>query len=284
MGGALALGKARADGGAHVDPTTTPRDGTTAFEDRGRGTVVVLLHGYPFSGAMWRDQVDALVDRHRVIVPDLRGHGGTAPRGEISTMEDMADDVVALLDALEEPDPVVVGGLSMGGYVALALTRRHPGRVRALVLADTRPQADDDVAQRAREDTARKVVSAGLESVVEGMLGKLLAPTTLTERPDVVGRVRAMILGTTRQGAAAALRGMAARRDQSDLLTTLGIPTLIVVGSEDVLTPPADAMAMHRAIAGSCLAVIEGAGHVSNLERPVEFNRALVDFVGTLDA
>jgi pimeloyl-ACP methyl ester carboxylesterase len=253
-----------------------------SFDERGGdgGATVVLLHGFPFNHTMWREQVEALTsDGYRVITPDLRGHGGTGLVGEVSSMEEMARDVAALLDELNISEPVILAGLSMGGYVTLAFRRLFPERVRALVLADTRPQADTEEGRRVREQTARRALSDGMEAVADAMMPKLFPVSARDEKPEVVARVREMVLATDPRGAAAALRGMAARRDQTDLLPDIDVPTLIVVGSEDTITPPADSETMHRSIRGSRLEVIEGAGHVSNMERPDVFNRALKDFL-----
>ena len=249
-----------------------------AYTDEGRGPVVVLLHGFPFDRSMWRGQVERLSKDFRVIAPDLRGHGETTVTDGPSTMEEMAEDVVALLDELNVPR-AVVGGLSMGGYVALALYRAHPSRVRALVLADTRPQADTEDARRTREENARRALAEGMSPIVAAMLPKLLSARTRESEPEVVARVLEMISGIKPVGAAAALRGMAQRRDQTDLLSKIDVPVLVLVGSEDAVTPPSDAEAMHALIDGSRLTVIEGAGHVSNLERPEEFDRALAEFL-----
>ncbi|HEX7174716.1 MAG TPA: alpha/beta fold hydrolase [Pyrinomonadaceae bacterium] len=256
------------------------------YNVRGGGAPVVLLHGFPFNHTMWRGQVEALSEGHRVITPDLRGHGGTGlvEGTTSSSMEEMATDVAALLDELNVSERVVLGGLSMGGYVTLAFFRLFADRVRALVLADTRPQPDTEEARRAREETAQRALREGMQTVADAMLPKLLAPSTHEEKPEVIERVREMILATRPEGAAAALRGMAARRDQTDLLQEIVVPTLIIVGSEDSLTPPKDSEAMHHAIRGSRLVIIEGAGHVSNLERPTEFNRALEDFLNGIES
>jgi 3-oxoadipate enol-lactonase len=242
---------------------------------------VVLLHGFPFNRSLWRGQVESLSASRRVVAPDLRGHGETSLTEGPATMEEMAEDVAALLDELKV-ERAVVGGLSMGGYVALAFLRAHPSRVGALVLADTRAQADTDDARRTREETAQRALSAGMEPIADAMLPKLLAPATREQRPDLAARVREMILGTRPEGAAAALRGMALRRDQTDLLETINVPTLILVGSEDAITPPSDSEAMRAKIAGARLLKIEGAGHVSNVERPGEFDRALAEFLDGL--
>jgi 3-oxoadipate enol-lactonase len=196
-------------------------------------------------------------------------------------MGEMAEDVAALLDTLHV-ERAVLGGLSMGGYVAFEFFRSFPRRVRALVLADTRPQADTGEGRRTREETAQRALRDGMGPIADSMLPKLLSAATREREPEVVERVRAMILGTKPAGAAAALRAMAVRRDQTDLLPSIDVPTLIIVGSEDQLTPPSDAEVMNAKIKHARLVRIEGAAHLSNVERPEEFNRALGDFVGGL--
>jgi pimeloyl-ACP methyl ester carboxylesterase len=252
-----------------------------AYDDTGSGPAVVLLHGYPFNRSMWREQTEALSASYRVITPDLRGHGETTATDEPATMDEMARDVAALMDELNI-HRAAVGGLSMGGYVALAFYRRFPLRVRALILADTRSQADTEEARRTREQQARKALKEGMSGIVETSLPKALAPATMKERPKLVARVREMMMKTRPEGAAAALRGMAARIDQSDFLPSIFAPTLIIVGSEDELTPVRDAEFMRREIRGSRLEIIDGAAHVSNIENPAQFNRALKSFLDEL--
>jgi 3-oxoadipate enol-lactonase len=245
------------------------------------GTPVVMLHGFPFNRSMWREQAEALRDTHRVITPDLRGHGESEVAPGAATMEEVAKDVASLLDELNV-EGASVAGLSMGGYVALAFYRLFPERVRSLVLADTRAQGDTDEARRTREETAGRALKEGMGTIADAMLPKLLAPATHEHKPEVVARVREMILSTKPEGAAAALRGMAVRSNQTELLTEIRVPVLILVGSEDAITPPADSRLMQSRIEGSRLEMIEGAGHVSNLERPEQFNRALLTFLGGL--
>lgn len=255
-----------------------------AYEVSGAGAPVVFLHGFPFNRTLWREQTEALRERYTVVAVDLRGHGETPPIVDApATMDEMAEDVAALLDELRINAPIVLGGLSMGGYVALAFYRLFPERVRALLLADTRPQADTDEARLNREETATRVLREGMRTIADAMLPKLLAPATQAERPEIVARISDMILHTNPQGAAAALRGMALRRDHTKLLREIKCPVLIIVGSLDAITPPADAELMRREISGSRLEVIADAGHVSNVERPVEFNRALEKFLDELE-
>ena len=250
-----------------------------AYDDTGGdGAALVLLHGFPFHRSMWRGQTSALGGEFRVVAPDLRGFGETPAGDGEMTMEALAEDVAALLDALNLPR-VILGGLSMGGYVAFEFFRKSPGRLRALVLADTRPQADNEDARRTREESAQRALKEGVEPIVESMLPKLLTQDTRERGGEVVEAVRAMMLGTRPESAAAALRAMAVRRDQTDLLPSINVPTLVVVGGEDSITPPADSEAMSAKIEGARLVVVEGAGHLSNVERPEEFDRALVEFL-----
>jgi 3-oxoadipate enol-lactonase len=253
-----------------------------AYDEAGSGTPVLLLHGFPFNRSMWHEQVEALTPRYRVITPDLRGHGETMVTGGPATMEEMARDVAALMETLEI-SRATVGGLSMGGYVALALYKLFPLRVRALMLADTRAQADTEEARENREQQAEKALNEGMGSVAEAMLPKLLSPRTMAQRPQVVARVREMIVNTKPEGAAAAQRGMAQRSDQFPFLWRIIAPTLIVVGREDAITPVSDSERMHREIGGSRLAVVEDAGHLSNLEQPESFNRVLTKFLRDLE-
>jgi pimeloyl-ACP methyl ester carboxylesterase len=247
-----------------------------AYNDEGQGPSVVLLHGYPFNRSLWREQVDDLKGSFRVVAPDLRGHGETevAP----ATIEAMARDVEALMTALEIPN-AILGGLSMGGYVALAFCRLFPLRVRGLILADTRASADTEQGKQNRSQQREQILQAGMRVVADEMLTKLFAPATLAKPSAAVEHVRQMILQTKPDGAAAALTAMAERDDQTSFISQIRSPTLIVCGRHDVITPLADSEFMHHEISGSQLVVIEEAGHVSNLEQPKQFNRALREFL-----
>lgn len=249
-----------------------------AYTDTGLGQPVVLLHGYPFNRSLWNEQVSALSNSFRVITPDLRGMGESDATQGAATMNRMAHDVAALLDHLEV-SRAVIGGLSMGGYVALAFYKQFPSRVRALVLADTRAQADTEEGKQTRLQQAEKALAEGMAGIADSMLPKLLTPETVSKHPEVVKRVRDMMLKTKPAGAAGALLGMAERDDQTSLLSQISCPTLILVGKEDSITPVADSEKMHREIADSRLVVIENAAHVSNLERTDKFNEELMRFL-----
>ncbi len=249
-----------------------------AYEDAGTGPPLVLVHGYPFNRSLWASQVEALKSTHRVVTLDLRGLGESALAGSPSTMKDMANDVAVLMDHLEI-QRAVIGGLSMGGYVTLAFYKQFQLRVRALILADTRAQADTDEARLVREQQAQQILEDGMGATADAMLPKLLHPETVSKRPEIVKRVRDMILQTKPAGAAAALRGMAIREDQTALLRRVLVPTLIIVGREDAITPVRDSESMHQQIDGSRLVIIDNAGHVSNLEQEHRFNREVLDFL-----
>ncbi len=252
-----------------------------AWEETGQGAPVVLLHAFPVNRRMWEPQREELAKRHRVITPDFRGHGETSLPEEDSTMERLAEDVRGLLDFLGL-QLVVLGGLSMGGYASFAFYRRYPERVAALILADTRASADTEEGLRGREELAAVAEKEGAAGVAEQMLPKLLGASTRSNQPHVVSAVREMILTTCPAGIVRALRGMAARPASFDLLPKIQCPTLVVVGAEDTLTPPADSEALAKAIPRARLEVIPAAGHLSNLEQPAAFTRALADFLTQL--
>jgi len=252
-----------------------------AYDDTGLGLPVVLLHGYPFNRSLWTEQVSALSNSYRVITPDLRGLGESDATPGAATMNRMAQDVAALLDQLEI-SRAVIGGLSMGGYVALAFYKQFPSRVRGLVLADTRAQADTEEGKQTRAQQAEKALAEGMAGIADSMLPKLLTPETVSKHPEIVKRVRDMMLKTKPEGAAGALLGMAEREDQTSLLAQINCPTLILVGREDPITPAQNSEKMHREIAGSRLVVIDNASHVSNLERTEQFNDELLRFLNLL--
>ncbi len=249
-----------------------------AYTEAGSGDPVMLIHGYPFNRTLWTEQVEALSSSYRVIAPDLRGFGETDSSQGPATMNRLAQDVAQLMDQLEIPR-AVIGGLSMGGYVALAFYKQFASRVRALILADTRAQADTEEAKQTRAQQAEKALSEGMAGIADAMLPKLLTPETVSKHPEIVKRVRDMMLKTKPEGSAAALLGMAEREDHTSSLPQISSPTLILVGAEDAITPVADSKKMHEAISGSRLVVLENAGHVSNLERTQQFNKALLDFL-----
>jgi len=246
--------------------------------DIGDGPPLVLLHAFPLSSAMWSRQVDALGNDYRIITPDQRGFGGS-PLGDYEPSLDLvADDVAALLDDLGLDD-VVLGGLSMGGYVAFALFRRAPRRFTGMVLADTKAQADTQEGREGRRKMIDLVREGGARAVADQMLPKLLGPTSHDSRPEVALAVRQMIETAPVSAIADASRAMMGRPDSIPDLAAARCPGLVIVGAEDVITPATDAAVMHRAIAGSRMVVLPGVGHLSSLEAPDAFSSALSGFL-----
>ncbi|MEV4056381.1 alpha/beta fold hydrolase [Amycolatopsis sp. NPDC049688] len=252
-----------------------------AHDDLGpeNGRPVLLVHGHPFDRSMWQPQAEHLAaNGYRVITPDLRGYGASPTQDTKTGLDVFAGDLVDLADHLEL-DRFVLGGLSMGGQIVMQLVRDHPGRVQALVLADTFASLDTPQAKQARYDTADRITEEGMERYAEELLPKMISKQTRATRPDVEAHVRRMMRNAPSEGAAAALRGRAERPDYTNSLHKIDIPTLVVVGSEDEFTPVSDAELIHREIRTSTLVVLEGAGHLPNLERETEFNEALSTFL-----
>ena len=253
------------------------------------GEPVLSLHGFPLSSALWDEVTGHLPgDRVRCIVPDLRGHGasevgadGIEERGTAS-LSRFAHDAAELLDEIGESRRVTVVGMSMGGYIALEFYRLFRGRVRALVLANTRASADTREGARAREIQALGVLREGsAAAMAESMTAKLFAPDA---PDDLRSRWRGIIAGANPRGVAFALRAMASRPDSTPTLTAITAPTLIIVGQDDQITPPDVARGMHERIAGSRLEVANGAGHMTPVERPEWFAEVLRSFVGSLQS
>ncbi|MDQ1694946.1 MAG: hypothetical protein QOJ03_299 [Frankiaceae bacterium] len=247
--------------------------------DAGEGLPLVLLHAFPLSSAMWLAQREALTDICRVITPDQRGFGGSPLGDDEPSLDVAADDVAALLDA-KGLDRAVIGGLSMGGYVAMAFLRRHADRVQALVLADTKAGADPEPARQNRERIALAVTQDPASTVlVDDVLPTLLGETTVQHRPHVVGRTKAFVQAAPAAAVAWAQRAMAARPDSLDALRSVAVPTLVIVGSEDRLAPPAEAETIAASVPGSRLEVLDRAGHLTAVEVPEEFNAVLRAFL-----
>ncbi len=250
-----------------------------ALVDRGTGPAVMLVHGFPLDHTMWNAQIDALSREYRVIAPDLRGFGQSEVTRGIVTMERMADDLAALLDALQIAEPIVLCGLSMGGYVAFAFQRKYAARLRGLILCDTRAASDTAEAAAGRREMADRVLREGPAPLVETMMPKLFAQGTVDEHPEVVESLRRVMLGTDPRGIAAAARGMAERPDATGNLGEIGCLTLVLVGRLDALTTPAEMIEIANAVPGAEFIDIPGAGHMSPMEKPAEVTAAIAEFL-----
>jgi pimeloyl-ACP methyl ester carboxylesterase len=244
---------------------------------RAVGTLV-LIHGFPLSAHMWEPQFVISENGWRMIVPHLRGFDQGPDGRSATSMDDYAGDVIDLLDSLHV-DHAVIGGLSMGGYVTFALLRHAPSYFQGLILADTRPQADTPEGKQGRERMQAMVRDKGPAAVADEMMPKLLGETTRRERSSLADEVRAIIVSNGSETIAGALTAMMTRPDSTPTLTTIKVPTLIVVGEEDTITPPQLSVEMHEAIHGSELVRIPQAGHMANLEQPKAFNDALAGFL-----
>ncbi|MGE3316221.1 MAG: alpha/beta fold hydrolase [Planctomycetaceae bacterium] len=254
-----------------------------AVYDEGSGPPILFVHGFPLSHEMWNSQIDALRETHRCIAPDLRGFGDSDITMGIVSMEEFADDLVGLIKALGITEPVVYCGLSMGGYIAFPFLQKYGSHVRALILCNTRAQADTTEGAQNRLKLAALAMAKGPDAALEAMMPRLFAADTPTQRPDVIEQMRRMIMKTNPIGIAAGLSGMAARPDSTALLELIDVPTLVIVGTEDRITPPEDAKKMADAIPGAKFVEIEHAGHMSPMENPAAVNAALTTFLAGLD-
>jgi 3-oxoadipate enol-lactonase len=255
-------------------------DTEITFDDIGSGLPIAFLHAFPLNRTMWEPQVTALVAECRCIPIDFRGFGDSAPAAPYS-VDRYADDVIAVLDALQI-ERAVIAGISLGGYVAFALWRRHRSRIRALVLADTRAGADtaDNISRR--RELIRLAETQGSAAIANAQIAGLVGKTTRDKRPDIYDSIHRMIAQAPVEGIVGALEAMMARPDSTATLSSIDVPTLIVAGSEDVATPPRESRAMHTAIPGSRIEILEQAGHLSNVERPAAFNAVMTEFLATL--
>lgn len=254
---------------------------TISCEERGQGIPLVLVHGFPVDHRMWDAQIEALANEFRVIAPDLRGFGSsTIELADVESgvaMERYAADVLATLDALGVAEPVVLAGFSMGGYVAWQIALRNGGRLRGLVLCDTRAAADAEQAAAARQKMAGDVLAAGNAAPALGMIEKLLSPETQEQRPEIVAAVRAMIERQSPEGIAAAQRGMARREDVRGKLGTILCPCLGIVGLGDAISPPAEMRDIVAALPAGRIEEIAG-GHMTPLENPEAVTAAIREF------
>jgi pimeloyl-ACP methyl ester carboxylesterase len=249
----------------------------------GGGQPLVLLHAFPLTADMWRPQLAAVPAGWRLLAPDLRGLGRSdrSVSAPARAMADHAGDVLALLDRLHIEN-AVIGGLSMGGYVTFALWRLAPRRFRGMVLADTRAEADTPEGRANREKMLAALAETGLSAVADTMLPKLFGPQTAREQPALLHETRRVIEENTKEGVADAIVSLMTRPDSTSLLGSVDVPVQLIVGRDDELTPVPLHDRMQAAMPNAALTIIEGAGHLSNLERPDVFNRTLAQFLQSL--
>jgi pimeloyl-ACP methyl ester carboxylesterase len=248
------------------------------YADKGNGPSVLFLHAFGLSLEMWDGQ-DALAPRYRIVRFDARGFGASKVGDAILTMDRIADDAKALIERLRL-GPVILVGCSMGGYAAFAFAQKHASLLRGLVLVDTRAGGDSAEARKGRSDLAAKVMKEGPQAALDFFLPRVFGETTRRSRAEVVARFKDTLLATSPQGLCDALHGIAARQDSTLLLREISVPTLVICGEEDAITPRAEAEIMQRGIKGAELAMIPKAGHLPSMETPEEFNAVLRKFLG----
>jgi 3-oxoadipate enol-lactonase len=253
-------------------------DADITYEVLGGGSPIVLLHPFPANHELWRPAAKALQSRYQLILPDLRGHGNSGVGEGPATMAKHAADLTRIL-AEENIDRAIFVGVSIGGYALFEFWRRHAARVRALVLCNTKAQADTAEARNARLQAAAEVLERDTESFFETIVKKLLAQTTLATRPDLVDGALRMMRKMSPEDVALVQRGMAERPDSVETLKTINVPTLIITGDEDTATGVPEAELMKRHIAGSEMKVVAKAGHYSPWEQPEEVGRLIRQFV-----
>jgi pimeloyl-ACP methyl ester carboxylesterase len=261
--------------------------GPLSYIDRGQGTPVLLVHGFPLDYTMWNAQIDALSARARVIAPDLRGYG-QSPLGQVNsdrgiTMDEYADELAELLDALHISEPIILAGFSMGGYIAWQFVRKHGHRLRALIQCDTRAIADTDEARAGRIKMADNVAEWGSPRVAEMMGPKLLSAKALETRPELMAEIRRVVSNTSPAAIAAAQRGMAARSDVTAMLPSIKVPTLILVGAEDAISTRDEMREIAEAIPNAEFVEIPNSGHMTTMENPMAVNEAFSRFLAAME-
>lgn len=258
-------------------------NGPMAYRDRGEGAKdpIVLLHAFPLNSRMWEPQMEMLAGDRRVVTPDYPGFGRSPQTPAQPDVRYYAEGVRSLLDRLGL-ERVVLGGLSMGGYVAFALLRLCPERISGLVLANTRPDPDSEEMREGRKEMAHRVSREGVEALIGPMMPRLLAQDTLRSEPGIVEHVKSMILECSPDGVVAALGAMGDRPDSIPLLKEITVPTLVIGGEEDAVSTPEVMGAMADDIPGAHHVTLPGVGHLSNLEDPRRFNEALEGFLAHL--
>lgn len=249
------------------------------FVERGHGTPLLLVHGFPLDHSMWQHQLEGLADVCRVIAPDLRGFGQSDVTPGKVTMQQFADDMATLLDALKITQPVTFCGLSMGGYVAWQFTQRHRARLAKLILCDTRSVADSAEAAEGRRKTAQRVLAEGVQVVADAMLPKLFAPDSAIRERTWVTQTRDVMLRTPPAGIAAALLGMAERPDVTPQLSQFDVPALVVCGQYDAISPSAEMREVAAKLPSARYVEIARAGHMAPLEQPAAVNAAIREFI-----
>jgi 3-oxoadipate enol-lactonase len=244
-----------------------------------KGYPLLLVHGFPLDHTIWQPQIDYFIDRCRVIAPDLRGFGGSDVTPGTVTMEQMADDLAGLLDALGVHEKVIFCGLSMGGYVGWQFWKKYRHKVLAMIACDTRALADSAEAAAGRRVMANRVLSEGAAAAASVMMTRMFAPDAYQAKPDMVRRVQQMMERQKPEGIAAAALGLAAREDVRDMLPTIDVPSLVIVGQHDTISTVDEMRTIADAIPDAVWVDVPEAGHLANVENPAVVNEAIAEFI-----
>lgn len=247
----------------------------------GSGSPLLFVHGFPLDHKMWQAQTEYFKKNFTVLAPDLRGFGHSEVTCGTVTMEQHADDLNSLLDQLNIEEPIIFCGLSMGGYIAWEFWDNFPQRLRALILSDTRPNSDSEEGINNRLKMVELVLKHGPKSIASSMIPNLISETSQRDQPSIAKRLIEMIESTDCEGVAASQRGMAERKDYSHLMTDIQIPTLVIVGSEDQLTPPDVMKTMSSQIPAATYFEIPSVGHMTPMEAPDAVNQRMEQFLSS---
>lgn len=255
-------------------------DHKVSYTDEGKygAPVIFFIHGFPLNKSMWNLQVESLMNYCRVITFDIRGFGNSDAGNEEFTIELFAKDLISLMDALKI-DKTILCGLSMGGYIALNAIENYSGRFSALILSDTTCKADTTEAKEKRMKAIESITNNGVEKYAEDSIKNFFTPKFVTGKTEEVAFVREMILKSSPKSLCNTLVALSDRNQTCTRLSDIKVPVLILVGKEDIITPPAEGQFMHEKIKASSLKIIESAGHLSNIENSEEFNYQLINFV-----
>ena len=251
--------------------------------DEGQGSPLVFVHGFPLDHTMWRQQIAEFRNTHRVLAVDLPGFGQSSPAAGEMSIVGFADRLAEFLDQIGVTEQVTLCGLSMGGSIALQFALRHPEKLARLILCDCRAVADSPEAQKMRHDLADRVLKQGPEFVAEAMATRLFAASTLAQQPEIVESIQSVIRSTAPASVAGGSRALANREDAVPRLGEIATPTLVLVGSEDMISPPDEMRQIAQRLPHGTLAVIQGAGHMAPLEAPTPVNAAIREWLARLE-
>jgi len=260
-------------------PTIMLSDVNICFEQHGSGPPLLFIHGYPLHRQLWEGQWNALADAYQVIAPDLRGHGESESGVSPHTMQNLAQDCFDLLEKLGISASLYVCGLSMGGYIAMAMLRLHPERIAGLILTATRSAADTPEGKANRDKSILLAQAQGAKPIIDSMLPRLLSPKSLESRPEIVQTAHEIMSSISVNTIIKDLLGLKERPDSTSLLAASAQPTLIIHGADDQIVPLAEAQTLQKTIPGAQLTILPDAGHLLNLETPGLFNAAIRQFI-----